>query len=142
MANNDKDWGISLGRRFRALKLWFVIRSFGVAGLQKRVREHIAIASELASWIGNHSEFEILAPVSLNLVCFRYSPSRRLCSEEEMEQINRVLMDRLNQSGEMFLTHTKLKGKFALRLCVGQTHTAREHVEKAWERILKEVKRS
>ena len=139
LVNNYRDWGIPLGRRFRALKLWFVMRSFGVAGLQKKVREHIALAGELASWIGNHPEFEILAPVSLNLVCFRYSPSQRLCSEEEMGQINKALMDKLNQSGEMFLTHTKLKGKFALRLCVGQTNTAREHVEKAWERILREV---
>jgi aromatic-L-amino-acid decarboxylase len=140
LVNNYRDWGISLGRRFRALKLWFVMRSFGVAGIQKKVREHIALAKELASWIEKHPEFEILAPVSLNLVCFRYSPFQRLCSEEETEQINKALMDRLNQSGEMFLTHTKLKGKFALRLCVGQTNTAREHVEKAWERILREVK--
>jgi aromatic-L-amino-acid decarboxylase len=140
LVNNYRDWGIPLGRRFRALKLWFVMRSFGVAGLQKKVREHIALAGELAFWIGNHPEFEILAPVSLNLVCFRYRPSQRPCSEEEMGQINKALMDKLNQSGEMFLTHTELKGKFALRLCVGQTNTTREHVEKAWERILREVK--
>jgi aromatic-L-amino-acid decarboxylase len=139
LVNNYKDWGISLGRRFRALKLWFVMRSFGVVGLQKRVREHIALAGDLASWIGDHPEFEILAPVSLNLVCFRHRPSQRLCSEEEMEQINKALMDRLNRSGEMFFTHTKLNGKFTLRLCVGQTHTTREHVEKAWEKILREV---
>ena len=139
---NYRDWGISLGRRFRALKLWFVIRSFGLSGLRKRIREHIALANELASWIENHPEFEVLAPVSINLVCFRFNPSPRLYSEEEMEQINKGLMDRLNRSGEMFLTHTKLKGKFALRLCVGQTHTTREHVEKAWERILMEVKGS
>jgi aromatic-L-amino-acid decarboxylase len=130
---NFRDWGIPLGRRFRALKLWFVIRSFGVSGLQNKVREHMALAKELASWIDNHSEFETLAPVSLNLVCFRYNPSRHQYSEEELEEINKKVMHELNRSGEMFLTHTKLKGKFALRLCIGQTNTSREHVEKAWE---------
>ena len=130
-----RDWGIPLGRRFRALKLWFVLRSFGVSGLQNKVREHIALAKELASWIDNHSEYEILAPVTLNLVCFRCNPSQRQCSEEELEKINKKMMDELNRSGEMFLTHTKLKGKFALRLCIGQTNTNREHVEKAWELI-------
>jgi aromatic-L-amino-acid decarboxylase len=130
---NFRDWGIPLGRRFRALKLWFVIRSFGVSGLQNKVREHMALAKELASWIDNHSEFETLAPVSLNLICFRYNPSRHQYSEEELEEINKKVMHELNRSGEMFLTHTKLKGKFALRLCIGQTNTSREHVEKAWE---------
>ncbi len=132
---NFRDWGIPLGRRFRALKLWFVMRSFGVSGLQNKVREHIALAKELASWIDNHSEFETLAPVSLNLVCFRCNPSQHQCSEEKLEEINKKVMNELNRSGEMFLTHTKLKGKFALRLCIGQTNTSREHVEKAWELI-------
>lgn len=137
---NYRDWGIPLGRRFRALKLWFVLRSFGVRGLQDKVRGHMALTRELESWIQDHSEFEILAPVLLNLVCFRYHPSQRRFSEEELEAMNKGIMDDLNHSGEMFLTHTKLKGKFALRLCIGQTHTNRRHVEQAWERIQEVVK--
>jgi aromatic-L-amino-acid decarboxylase len=132
---NFRDWGIPLGRRFRALKLWFVIRCFGITGLQQKIWAHIELAREFESWVRNDSRFEIIAPVTLNLICFRYRPSRRNFTEEQLEEINKRLMDELNRSGRMFLTHTKLKGKFALRLCIGQTNTTREHVKKAWERI-------
>ena len=135
---NFRDWGIPLGRRFRALKLWFVIRSFGVAGLQERLRRHIALANEFASWVGKDPRFEVLAPVDVNLVCFRYNPPDRSMSESELTSVNKVLMDRINRSGALFMTHTKLKGKFALRLCVGQTATTKVHVERAWEHILAE----
>jgi aromatic-L-amino-acid decarboxylase len=132
---NFRDWGIPLGRRFRALKLWFVIRYFGIRGLQEKVRAHIGLARTFESWIREDPRFEAMAPVTINLVCFRYHPPHRTFSEEELEQINKGLMDVINRSGKMFVTHTKLKGRFALRLCIGQTNTTLDHVQKAWERI-------
>jgi aromatic-L-amino-acid decarboxylase len=121
-----RDWHVQLGRRFRALKLWFVIRSFGVRGLQERIRAHVALAQELARWIGEHPDFELAAPATLNLVCFRHRGG---------DERNQDIMDRVNDSGHLFLTHTKLDGKLTLRLAVGQTGTERRHVEAAWEEI-------
>jgi len=132
---NFRDWGIPLGRRFRALKLWFVIRHYGIQGLQKKIRYHIALAEDFESWVRESLDFELMAPRTINLVCFRYHPTGRAYSEEELEKINKDLMDRLNHSGKMFLTHTKLKGRFALRMCIGQTNTTRDHVARAWEMI-------
>lgn len=137
---NFRDWGIPLGRRFRALKLWFVIRHFGIRGLQEKIRTHLELAREFESWVREDSRFELMAPRTINLVCFRYHPSERAYDEAELEQINKTLMDRINRSGEMFFTHTKLKGKFALRICIAQTNTTMEHVQKAWDRITREVK--
>ncbi len=121
-----RDWHIPLGRRFRALKLWFVIRHYGVEGLQYHVREHVRLAQEFAGWIGESKDFELAAAAPLNLVCFRHRGG---------DEVNRKLLERLNQSGEIYLTHTLLNGKFTLRLCVGQTHTEYRHVEQAWNNI-------
>jgi len=132
---NFRDWGIPLGRRFRALKLWFVIRYFGIRGLQQKVRSHIELAKEFESWIQKDPRFEVMAPVTMNLVCFRYHPPEGNVTEEELERINKGLMDELNRSGKMFITHTELKGKFTLRVCVGQTNTTRGHVQRAWEQL-------
>ncbi|HOW74000.1 MAG TPA: pyridoxal-dependent decarboxylase [Phycisphaerae bacterium] len=121
-----RDWQVSLGRRFRALKLWFVIRSFGVEGLQARVREHIAFAQEFAGWIRADDRFEVAAPVPLSLVCFRHVGG---------DEINQRILDRVNSSGRMFLSHTRLNGKLTLRLSIGQTNTQRRHVLQAWEQI-------
>jgi aromatic-L-amino-acid/L-tryptophan decarboxylase len=121
-----RDWHIQLGRRFRSLKLWFVIRHYGVEGLQHHVREHVHLAQEFANWIRQEKRFELAAPVPFNLVCFR---------DKRGDAANQAIMDRLNQSGDLFLTHTKLNGKLTLRLSVGQTNTKREHVERAWKRI-------
>ncbi len=126
-----RDWHIPLGRRFRSIKLWFVIRHYGVEGLQYHVRRHVALAQEFASWVKGDPRFEIAAPVPLNLVCFRL---RWDCDEN-----NQQLMDRLNQSGDLYLTHTRLNGHFTLRLCVGQTHTMHHHVERAWDKIRQEA---
>lgn len=132
---NFRDWGIPLGRRFRALKLWFVIRSFGIKVLQQKIRAHIKLAKKFESWVREDPQFEVMAPVKINLVCFRYHPSSRTVSEEELEQINKALMDEINRSGKMFITHTKLKGKFTLRLCIAQTNTTQEHVQDAWDQL-------
>jgi len=121
-----RDWQVPLGRRFRALKLWFVVRSYGVAGLQALIRHHVALTAELARWIAADADFELAAPPSLNLVCFRRRGS---------DADNQALLARLNGSGALFLSHTVLDGRYCLRLCVGQTYTERRHVEAAWQRI-------
>jgi aromatic-L-amino-acid decarboxylase len=126
-----RDWHIPLGRRFRALKLWFVIRHYGVEGLQHHIREHVALALQFADWIKKDDRFELAAPVPLNLVCFRLKSG---------DTANQALMDRLNRSGDLYLTHTKLNDRFTLRLSIGQTNTQRRHVERAWQRIRQEVK--
>jgi len=125
-----RDWHIQLGRRFRSLKLWFVIRHYGVEGLQHNVREHVGLAQEFADWVRNDDRFEVAAPVPLNLVCFRHKGG---------DAANQTIMDRLNQSGDLFLTHTKLNGKLTLRLSVGQMNTKAQHVDNAWRRIKQEA---
>jgi aromatic-L-amino-acid decarboxylase len=127
-----RDWHIQLGRRFRSLKLWFVIRHYGVAGLQHNVREHVRLAQEFAGWVKNDDRFELAAPVPLNLVCFRHKAG---------DATNQSIMDRLNSSGDLCLTHTKLNGKLTLRLSVGQMNTKTRHVENAWKQITKETQR-
>ena len=125
-----RDWQIPLGRRFRALKLWFVLRHYGVEGLQHHVRQHIALAQEFANCVRADSRFELAAPAPLNLVCFRLKAG---------DVANQSLMDRLNRSGDLYLTHTKLNDKFTLRMSVGGTNTQRRHVERAWKRIQEEA---
>jgi aromatic-L-amino-acid decarboxylase len=127
-----RDWHIQLGRRFRSLKLWFVIRHYGVEGLQHHIRRHVQLAQQFAEWVRNDGRFELAAPAPLNLVCFRHKGG---------DATNQTIMDRLNRSGNLFLTHTKLSGKFTLRLCVGQTNTQARHVERAWTRICGEAER-
>ena len=131
---NYRDWGLQMGRRFRALKLWFVIRSFGVAGLQEKVRYHIELAQMLVGKISATTDFEILAPVPLNAICFRYRP-RTVTDEKELSRLNAGLMERLNATGKVFLTHTKLNGHFTLRLVIAQTNVEERHVLQAWEMI-------
>lgn len=121
-----RDWHIQLGRRFRSLKLWFVIRHYGIEGLQHHVRQHVSMAQDFASWVKDSHDFELMAPVPLNLVCFRYRGD---------DEANQRLMDRLNRSGKLYLTHTRLNGRLTLRFCVGQTHTQKHHVAAAWKLI-------
>jgi aromatic-L-amino-acid decarboxylase len=121
-----RDWQIQLGRRFRALKLWFVIRHYGMEGLQYHIREHIRLAQAFAAWVQAAEDFELAAPAPLNLVCFRHRGG---------DAVNQRIMDRLNAEGRQYLTHTKLDGKLTLRLCIGQTHTEARHAAQAWEHI-------
>lgn len=123
-----RDWHIQLGRRFRALKLWFVIRHYGVEGLQYHVREHLHLAAEFAGWIKESSEFELLNEPPFNLVVFRHKSGN---------DFNKTLMDSLNKAGKIYLTHTVLNGVFWLRMSIGQTQTKRQHVENAWKLIRK-----
>jgi len=127
-----RDWQIPLGRRFRSLKLWFVIRHYGIEGLQFHVRRHIELAQQFADWVRRDDDFELAAPAPLNLICFRHKAG---------DALNQQLMDRLNRSGDLYLTHTRLNDKLTLRLCVGQTNTEARHVEHAWRRIQEEAKK-
>ncbi len=125
-----RDWQIPLGRRFRALKLWFVIRHYGVEGLRFHIRRHVKLAQAFASWVQEDDRFELAAPALLNLVCFRHKGG---------DAPNQRLLDSLNQSGDLYLTHTRLNDRLTLRLCVGQTHTEFHHVASAWKRIQEET---
>lgn len=127
-----RDWQVPLGRRFRALKLWFVIRHYGAEGLRYHVRRHVELAQKFAGWVRQDGRFELAAKPPLNLVCFRHRGG---------DEANQQIMDRLNSSGDLYLTHTKLEGKLTLRLSVGQTHTEERHVQRAWERIRQEADR-
>jgi aromatic-L-amino-acid decarboxylase len=124
-----RDWQVSLGRRFRALKLWFVIRHYGIAGLQHHIRQHVALAQEFARWVAEASDFDLVVQPPLNLVCFRHLSG---------DNFNQVLLEYLNTRGQIYLTHTTLAGKYTLRLCVGQTHTSERHVREAW-RLIREA---
>jgi aromatic-L-amino-acid decarboxylase len=132
--NDYRDWGIQLGRRFRALKLWFVIRDFGVEGIRKKVRDHLSWAGELAQQIKQSSDFELFEPQNLGLVCFRYNPFG-MQDTEQCNLLNEKLMQTLNASGKMYLTHTRVKGQVTIRLVVGQTNVTRKHVQDAWKLI-------
>jgi aromatic-L-amino-acid decarboxylase len=132
--NNYRDWGIQLGRRFRALKLWFVIRSYGVEGLQQIIRNHIAMAAELEKSMAAASDFELLAPRALNLVCFRYHP-KGIDDPDHLNHLNEQLEHRLNATGKMYMTHTKLKGAYTLRLVIGQTNVSQSDIDSAWTLI-------
>jgi aromatic-L-amino-acid decarboxylase len=138
--NNYRDWGLQLGRRFRALKLWFVIRHYGISGLQQKVRFHLDLTNIILNKIENSVDFELLAPITLNTICFRLKPST-ISDEERLNRLNEELLDRLNKSGKLYLTHTKLKGKFTLRFVVGQTEVQERHVTQAWNLIEKEAQR-
>jgi aromatic-L-amino-acid decarboxylase len=119
-----RDWHVQLGRRFRSLKLWFVIRHYGVEGLRYHVRQHVELAQQFAAWVAEDPDFELAAPTPLNLVCFRHKAG---------DEFNRQLLDKINQSGKIYMTHTSLNDRYTLRLCVGQTNTEEQHVQQAWE---------
>jgi aromatic-L-amino-acid decarboxylase len=121
-----RDWHIPLGRRFRSLKLWFVIRHYGIEGLRYHIRRHVELAQMFANWVQASTDFELAVPPPLNLVCFRHRGG---------DEINRQILERLNTAGRLYLTHTRMQGKHTLRFCVGQTHTELGHVERAWKRI-------
>jgi len=134
---NLMDYGIQLGRRFRSLKLWFVIRYFGVEGLAARIKHHIELAKEFAKWIDDEKDFERMAPVPFSTVCFRYNPGNK--SEEQLNKLNEKLLEKLNASGKIFLSHTKLNGKFVIRLTIGSIRHERRHILEAWELIKKNI---
>ena len=125
-----RDWQVPLGRRFRALKLWATVRWYGAEGLRHHVREHVRLAGEFAEWVRGHPALEVVAPVPLNLVCFRHVGG---------DHANQAILDRLNRSGELFLTHTRLDGRLVLRMSIGGTATERRHVQQACAAIARAI---
>jgi aromatic-L-amino-acid decarboxylase len=134
---NYRDWGIQLGRRFRALKLWWVIRSYGVEGLQAVIRSHCAWAAECAGWLAADARFEVVAPVPFALVCFRLR-NRAGEADEAADARTRTLLERANATGHVFFTHTVLGGRYTIRMSIGARATERRHVLAAWE-LLQEL---
>ena len=130
---NYMDYGVQLGRRFRALKLWMVIRAFGTEGLVARLRDHCALAREFAGWVETSDDWQVMAPVPFALVCFRFAPAGM--SPDECDRVNEAIMHRVNAGGEVFLSHTKLHGRFTLRLSIGNIRTDETHVRLAWNRL-------
>lgn len=128
---NLMDTGIQLGRRFRSLKLWAVLRYFGAEGIRARLREHVRLAQLFASWVDQADGWERVAPVPFSVVCFRYAPPG--LTDPEADDLNKVIMERVNQSGEVFLSHTALNGRIVLRVAVGNIRTEERHLRRAWE---------
>ncbi|HPF69029.1 MAG TPA: pyridoxal-dependent decarboxylase [Candidatus Krumholzibacteria bacterium] len=131
VVRNFRDWGVPLGRRFRALKLWFVLRTFGAGRLREMVAAHLELAQEFAGWIDAADGWERTAPVPLNTVCFRLAPAG--ADLETCNRLNKALLDRVNAEGTTYITLTKLDGLVTLRLAIGQTRTERRHVVEAWD---------
>ncbi len=130
---NLMDYGVSLGRRFRALKLWFVLRYFGVEGIAQRLREHLRLARLFATWVDDSGDFERLAPTRFSVVAFRSTPAGM--SEEQLDAHNAQLMEKVNATGEIFISHTRAKGRFALRVAIGNIRTTEEHVRRTWDML-------
>lgn len=132
--NNYRDWGIGLGRRFRALKLWFVIRNYGVENIQNMVRDQIQLAQKIVSKMKEENDFEILAPVVLNVICFRYNPSH-INKDSKLNLINKTLLESLNESGKLYLSHTKLNGKYTLRMVIASPVIEEREMFEIWNLI-------
>ena len=137
LVHNHSDWGIPLGRRFRSLKLWFVIRYYGLQGLQEKLRNHMDLAKWMEQKLLEEDNFELVTPRGMNLVCFRLKPLK-IVDPEQLNKINEELVAKLTNSGKIYLTHTKVKGKYAIRMCIGQTNVEMKHVQNAWNLILEE----
>ncbi len=135
---NLMDTGVQLGRRFRALKLWMILRHFGAEGLRARLAEHMRLARTFADWVSRDPEFELLAPVPFSVVCFRAKP--RGVPVDELDAFNEDLLNRLNAGGQVFLSHTRLQGRFTLRLAIGHIRTEERHVRLAWD-LMKQMLR-
>ncbi len=133
-ARNFNEYGIQLGRRFRALKMWVQIRWFGVEGIRARLREHCAWAREFAGWIDAAPDWERMAPVPFSTVCYRYRGSE-LEEEAAIEARNAAILNHVNATGRFYLSHTKLGGRYTLRLALGNLRQTREHVRDVWETL-------
>ncbi|MCK4920186.1 MAG: hypothetical protein KAS71_04020 [Bacteroidales bacterium] len=136
--NNYRDWGIQLGRRFRSLKLWFVIRSMGVSGIKEKISNHIKWAKELSEMVKSNDHFVLHEPQNLACVCFRLKNKRKM----ELDKYNRSskeLIDRINKSGKLYISHTKVNDEFTFRFVIGNTYVTKKHILEAWEFIASET---
>ena len=135
---NLMDTGVQLGRRFRALKLWMILRYFGADGIRRRLAEHMRLAHCFADWVDASDRFERLAPAPFSVVCFRANPA---APASDLDDLNARLLDAVNATGEVFLSHTRLDGRFALRLAVGHIRTEERHVRRAWTLLQEQLDR-
>lgn len=135
----------TLGRRFRALKLWILVRYFGIEGLRRRIAHHLELGARLTRWIDQTPDFERLAPVPFSTICFRYRPASLIGREdepriaEELDRANLALMDAINRTGEVFLSHTRLRGRFVIRVALANLRTEDADLERVWEIIRREA---
>jgi len=136
---NLMDTGVQLGRRFRALKLWMVLRHFGADGMRRRLAEHMRLAQLFAGWVDASDAFERLAPVPFSVVCFRACPAELADDRAALDDLNAHLLDGVNATGDVFLSHTRLDGRFVLRLAVGHIRTTERHVARAWELLQEQL---
>jgi aromatic-L-amino-acid decarboxylase len=134
--NNYRDWGIQLGRRFRALKLWFVLRNFGIKELKTRIKKHIEMVQELATDIKKNPDFELVVENPLNMICFRFNPGI-INEENALNSMNERILHNINATGQTFLTHTRIRGIYVIRLVAGQTYLEKEHLREVWQLIRK-----
>ena len=132
-AQNLMDTGIQLGRRFRALKLWMVLRSYGARGIREHLDRHLQLARQFAAWVDEHADFERVAPVPFSVVCFRWNPAGRELPVAELDGANERLVDSVNRTGEVFLSHTRLNGRVAIRMAIGHQRTQEADVRRAWD---------
>ena len=132
---NLMDTGVQLGRRFRSLKLWMILRSYGAKAIRERLAEHIRLAAALASWIDAHADFERLAPTPLSVVCFRWRPKNTPLSDAELDAANERIIDTVNASGDIFISHTRLRGRLTIRVAIGHLRTTEAHVRRVWQLI-------
>lgn len=138
--NDYRDWGIPLGRRFRALKLWFVIRGFGINGIQQTLRRHIQLNEYFADQLRAHSDFELILEPFLNFTCFRLKPDH-VSNQVELNELNEKLLENINHNGKLFMSHTKVKGIYAIRMVMAQTYLEKIHLETALNEIRKQADR-
>ncbi len=132
-ARNLMDTGIQLGRRFRALKLWMVLRSYGARGIREHLDRHLHLARLFAAWVDGDADFERVAPVPFSVVCFRWNPAGRRLSDADADAANERLVETVNRTGEVFLSHTRLRGRVAIRMAIGHLRTQEADVRRAWE---------
>jgi aromatic-L-amino-acid decarboxylase len=142
VARNLMDTGIQLGRRFRALKLWMVLRHFGADGLRARLAEHMRLARLFGEWVDAAPDFERMAPIPFSVVCFRAVPAEVRGNEAALDELNSRLVDEVNQGGDIFVSHTRLNGHFVIRLAIGNLHTTEHHVRHAWSLVCNLLRRS
>jgi aromatic-L-amino-acid decarboxylase len=134
------DYGVQLGRRFRALKFWMIVRSFGAEGMATRIREHVRLARQFADWVDASPDFERMAPTPFSTVCFRARPRQH--TGEDLDRLNEALIEAVNATGKVFLSHTRLHGAYTIRLAIGNIRTTEAHVAEAWDLLNKELARS
>jgi len=133
--HNLMDTGVQLGRRFRALKLWMILRAYGAQGIRDLLGSHIGLAQKFAGWVDAHQDFERLAPVPFSVICFRWNPRARRLSDAELDDANQQIVDEVNRDGDVFVSTARVRGAVAIRIAIGHLRTSEAHLVRAWQLI-------